>query len=146
MNEDSRLPRGAVPDAHGPTAGGFDSGEEASSIPEDAFYNPDDPIVAVEGAIPDDAIFSPDDPITRGDDGEEGVVTGMDGETDEETRSGGDLTWQIRRTSNILESLAHALRDQGMEALRIHPETEPMDAMLRSFVAGYLVGRTDIPD
>jgi hypothetical protein len=30
-----------------------------------------------------------------------------------------------------------------MEALQVHPETEPMDAMLRSYIAGYLVGRTD---
>ena len=33
-----------------------------------------------------------------------------------------------------------------MEALRVHPDTAPMDAMLRSYIAGYLVGRDDSQD
>jgi hypothetical protein len=95
--------------------------------------------------IPDEAIFSPDDPILRV--GEErGVVTGMGGEDrglDAPIGRMGDLAWEIRHAANIMSGLAEALKEQGMEALKVHSETEPMDAVLRSFIAGYLVGRTD---
>lgn len=119
------------------------AGDEHGAIPEEAFYSPDDPISRREGGVPEEAFFSPDDPIAgRG--REEGVVTGMAGRAEREMESGGDLTWQIRYISNVLESLAQALREQGIEALRIHPDSDPVDAMLRSFVAGYLVGKTDV--
>lgn len=114
-------------------------------IPEDAIFNPDDPIARPEGEIPEDAIFSPDEPIVRREPGASpGVVTGVGSAGVRRKPWEGDLAWQIRRTSHLLESLAHALREQGLEALRVHPETDPMDAMLRAFVAGYLVGRLDI--
>ncbi len=143
MTKDLRFSQDSAPVSSDP--GAVDGGPEVedAAIPEDAFYNPDDPIAHTEGVIPEDAIFSPDGPIARQDEGVEGIVTGMAGEAEEHAVVGGDLAWQIRRTSNILESLSHALREQGMEALRVHPETEPMDAMLRSFVAGFLVGRLE---
>ena len=117
--------------------------EEDGDLPPDALFHPDDPIATAEGDIPPDAFFSPDDPIVRTFEGE-GVVTGMAGASNEFLPTGRDMAWQIQRTANILESLADALRENGMEALRVHPDTDPMDGMLRSFVAGYLVGRLDI--
>lgn len=101
--------------------------------------------VSVEGVIPEEAMFSPDDPILK--EGEErGVVTGMGGEgipSDRPLDQIGDLAWEIRHAANIMNGLATALKEHGMEALKVHSDTEPMDAVLRSFIAGYLVGRTD---
>ncbi len=134
-----------VPPSHGPEGEDETSQAGAGEIPEDAIFNPDDPIVRAEGEIPEDAIFSPDEPIARREPGlSKGVAAGIRGGGGRRKPWEGDLAWQIRRTSHLLESLAHALREQGMEALRVHPETDAMDAMLRAFVAGYLVGRLDI--
>lgn len=118
------------------------SEEEGSSLPQDALYSPEDPIATPEGEIPDDAIFSPDDPLTRSEGGE-GVVTGMGGSTDGTARKGRGLEWELRYTADLLKNLERGLREQGMEALRVHPDVEPMDAMLRSFIAGFLVGRME---
>ncbi len=139
MSEESRYPE---PSGEGaPNHGGPDP-EGDSRIPEDAFFSPDDPIVLNEGEIPEDAIFSPDDPLTRSDDGE-GIVTGIGGITEKDTSEGRGLAWEIRHTADILDRLSRELHENGLAALRVHPETEPMDAMLRSFVAGYLVGQMD---
>ncbi len=119
-----------------------DDDEFGADIPEDAFYSPEDPITGAEGDIPEDAIYSPDDPITRAEP-MEGVVTTMSGLNVSRISGEGDLRWEIRHAANIIEALARNLKEHGMEALRIHPETEPVDAMLRSYIAGYLVGRTD---
>ncbi len=35
------------------------------------------------------------------------------------------------------------LRERGVEALRTHPEMEPLDGMLRGLVAGFLLGRQE---
>jgi hypothetical protein len=144
MSED---PRGsAEEDSQDPATDGQEAEETAAedgAIPEEAFYSPDDPISRREGGIPEEAFYSPDDPIAVRE-REEGEVTGMAGRAEREMGSGGDLTWQIRYISNVLEGLAQALRKQGVQALRIHPDSDPVDAMLRSFVAGYLVGKTDL--
>lgn len=116
--------------------------EKDTTIPEDAFYSPDDPIALSEGEIPEDAIFSPDDPLTRSEDGE-GVVTGIGGSALRPPQKGRGLAWELRYTADLLKRLERDLREHGMEALRIHPDTEPMDAMLRSFIAGFLVGRME---
>ncbi len=118
---------------------------EDSSIPEDAFFSPDDPIADSEGEIPEDAIFSPDDPLIQSEAGE-GVVTGMGGWAAGPPPDGRGIEWEIRRTADLLKSLERNLREHGMEALRVHPEVEPMDAMLRSFIAGYLVGSMEGED
>jgi hypothetical protein len=131
MREESSFPEGVET--------GDGSGK---AIPDEAFFSPDDPITQAEGAIPNDAIFSPDDPLIRSDD-HEGVVVGMGGGDDRDYRKGKGLAWEIRNTAAIMEALARELNEKGMEALRVHPDTVPMDAMLRSYVAGYLVGRLD---
>ena len=125
----------AVPDGTG-------AEEEDTTLPENAFYSPDDPIARSEGEIPADAIFSPDDPLTRSED-EEGEVTGIGGSSVRPPQTGRDLVWELRYTADLLKALQRDLREHGMEALRIHPDTEAMDAMLRSFIAGYLVGRME---
>jgi len=119
--------------------------EVHAAFPRDALYSPDDAIVRPEGEIPKDAIYSPDDPIAGGHEAE-GVVTGMGGEAQEEATSGRDRVRQIRHVAHVLENLARELQDQGMRALRVRPSSDPVDAMLRTFVAGYLVGRSDVQD
>ena len=118
-----------------------DAEDEGSAIPDDAFFSPDDPIATAEGDIPDDAIFSPDDPIFQ-DDPEEGVVTDMGGSTAQRLRATG-LAWEMRKAADTLEALSRDLKERGMEALKVYPDTEPMAAMLRSYIAGYLIGSAD---
>jgi hypothetical protein len=142
MADEPRIPEGDDAEAPDPEAPLEEDQEETSEIPDDAFYSPDDPIAQAEGEIPDDAIFSPDDPLTRTPDGE-GVVTGMNLEDKHKMGRGKGLAWEIRATASLLEQLGRELRDQGMAALKVHPEMAPMDAMIRGFVAGYLVGQTD---
>jgi hypothetical protein len=142
MNEDPRRPEALPSKSADALAPDFDPEGSDAEIPEDAFYSPDDPIAQREGAIPADAFFSPDDPIFRSGP-VEGVVTTMSGISVGEMRGKGDLRWEIRHAANIMDALARDLKERGMEALRVHPETEPMDAMLRSYIAGFLVGRTD---
>ena len=142
MSEDPRLPEASAADAvDDPTS------DEVlgADIPDDAFYSPDDPIARREGDIPDDAIYSPDDPITRAE-APEGVVTTMSGLDASQLGGEGELLWEIRRVTNILEALAREMKEHGVEALRVHPESDPMDAMLRSYDACYLVGRTDLEE
>lgn len=116
-----------------------------SSLLDEAMAALEAPAGSEEAGIPEDAIFSPDDPIVR--EGEErGVVTGMGGEDTtggEGSGQAGDLAWEIRHAANIMTGLARALQEQGMDALKVHKETDPIDAVLRSFIAGYLVGRTE---
>jgi len=109
-------------------------------FPEDAFFSPDDPIARPEGEIPDDALFSPDDPLKR-EPPEDGVVTHLSGRADRVPDKPRSLVWRVRLTADLLERLAKDLREQGLEALKVHPESERMDAIIRSFVAGYLVGQ-----
>ena len=142
MNEDPSPPEALDPEGGEPVAPELDMEDIEAVIPDDAFYSPDDPIARPEGAIPDEALYSPDDPIGRSEVGE-GVVTTMSGLSVGEMGGEGDLYWEIRHAANIMDALARDLKEHGMEALKIHPETEPMDAMLRSYIAGYLVGRTD---
>ena len=141
MNEDSRPPEALASDAAETPVSEGHQDEMGSAIPDDAFYSPDDPIARAEGDIPDDAIFSPDDPIYQ-EDPEEGVVTDMGGSTAQPLRATG-LSWEMRKTADTLEALARDLKERGMEALRVHSDTETMDAMLRSYIAGYLIGRAD---
>jgi len=149
MTEDPKSAEGSTedqapdaPDAAPPEDRGESNG---SSLLDEALAALDDPSSSDVDAIPEEAIFSPDDPILR--EGEErGVVTGMGGAHEgsaPEFEGMGDLAWEIRHAANIMTGLATALKEQGMEALKVHSETEPMDAVLRSFIAGYLVGRTD---
>lgn len=144
-SDEKELAPSVDPSFPGPEEEGRVPEAAAGEIPDDAIFDPDGPIVQPQGEIPDDAIFDPDEPIVRRDSSvQEGVVTGIGGGGARRERWEGDLAWQILRTSHLLESLAQALREHGMEALRIHPQTDPMDAMLRAFVAGYLVGRLDV--
>ncbi len=138
------------PEEHARVASRPPEGEEsedlgAAPIPPEAIFSPDDPIARAEGEIPEDAIYSPDDPILINE-VVDGVVTRMSGKEHGDSAAAGDLTWEIRHAANIMNALSRAMRERGMEALKLHPETEPMDAVLRSFVAGYLVGRTDLRD
>lgn len=142
MADEPSIPEGGDAEAQDPETPLAEDQENANDIPDDAFYSPDDPIAQAEGEIPEDAIFSPDDPLTRTPDGE-GVVTGMDLDDGRRAGRGKGLAWEIRATASLLERFGRELRDQGMEALKVHPEMAPMDAMIRAFVAGYLVGRTD---
>lgn len=118
---------------------------DPTSIPDPPDGSGTDPLAPTEGEIPEDAIFSPDDPILINE-VVEGVVTGMAGRSEIDTGAAGDLAWEIRHTANIMNALSKALKEQGMEALKLHPETEPMDAVLRSFVAGYLVGKAGLDE
>ena len=145
MSEDTRFPEEPTPEGSGVAMPDVEGEEEGADIPDDAFYSPDDPIARPEGDIPDDAIFSPDDPIAREDeDLGEGVVTGIGGTMGGEYGVSGNMAYELRHAANIMDALAKAIKEQGVEALRVHPETEPVDAMLRSFVAGFIVGRTDL--
>jgi hypothetical protein len=120
------------------------TGEEdpGGDIPAEAVFSPDDPIAKEEGEIPLDAIYFPDDPIIVNK-VVDGVVTGMAGDPHPGKTTEGDLTWQIQHAAHIMNALSKALKEQGLEALKVHPETEPIDAVLRSFVAGYLIGKSD---
>ena len=140
MTENSKAPEGVSPDAtDGPP--GAEVGDADTSVPIDAFFSPDDPIAEPEGVIPEEALFSPDDPLTRS--VQEGVVTSLGGKAVRSREKARSLIWEIRHTAELLEVLARELREQGLEALKVNPESEPMDAMIRSFVAGYLVGQLD---
>jgi hypothetical protein len=119
--------------------------EGHAAFHRDALYSPDDAIARPEGEIPKDAIYSPDDPIVR-EQKTGGVVMGMAGEEDEEPLSGEELIRQIHHMAHVLETLARDLQERGMEALRLRPDSDPADAMLRTFVGGYLVGRSDVQD
>jgi hypothetical protein len=147
MTEESRIPESSEAGAPEAVAPKGEVAEEGSQnpIPDDAFYSPDDPIVSAEGDIPDDAFYSPDDPVALEEDGE-GVVTGMNGADARSRGKGRGLGWDLMNTAALMERLGRDLREHGMEALRVYPETEPMDAMLRSFVAGFLVGRMEEED
>jgi len=133
------------PNAPGPIPGETEGQGTGSELLAEALAALEGSAASVEGVIPEEAIFSPDDPIVK--EGEErGVVTGMGGEgmpSDPSPEQIGDLAWEIRHAANIMNGLASALKEQGMDALKVHSETEPMDAVLRSFIAGYLVGRTE---
>jgi len=113
-----------------------------SAFPDEALISPDDPISPVEGDIPEDAIFPPDGPIARKEPSE-GIATGMSGADDPTLRVTSGVIWEIRHTADLLRNLERTLRERGVEALQIHPDVEPMDAMLRSFIAGFLVGRLE---
>jgi hypothetical protein len=151
MTEDPTSPGGPredqAPDASETPPSTEDDEGTASSLLEEALaaLEKASDSDSEDEAIPEEAIFSPDEPIVR--EGEEpGVVTGMGGvdARDAAAQGGeGDLAWEIRHAAHIMTGLAKALQDQGMDALKVDPETEPMDAVLRSFIAGYLVGRTD---
>lgn len=144
MTEDPNLPDNQTPaGAADAEPGNSQTPEEtASTIPDEALYSPDDPISPMEGEIPEDAIFPPDGPIAR-EESEEGIVTGMSGVDDPALRVSSGVLWEIRHTADLLRNLERTLREKGVEALHIHPDVEPMDAMLRSFIAGFLVGRLE---
>ena len=142
MNEDTNAPEEPILEEPGIVGSDSDAEEGDVQIPDDAFFSPDDPIVRAEGDIPDDAIFSPDGPITQEEMGE-GVVTGIGGSEDREARMVGSLAYELHQAASIMETLARALKEQGVDALRVTPETQPVEAVLKSFLAGYFVGRTD---
>jgi hypothetical protein len=152
MTEDPTSPEGSPveqpPDVSKTPTSAEAEGSTDSTLLEEALAALEKASDSEEGGIPQEAIFSPDEPIVR--EGEErGVVTGMSGVDvrDEAAQGGGgDLAWEIQHAAHIMTGLAKALQDQGMDALKVDPETEPMDAVLRSFIAGYLVGRTDSPE
>ncbi len=136
---------GQAPDAPDTTPAEETAQGTGSELLDEALAALEGSAVSVEGVIPEEAMFSPDDPILKV--GEErGVVTGMGGEdrpSDPSLERVGDLAWEIRHAANIMKGLATSLKEHGMDALKVHSDTEPMDAVLRSFIAGYLVGRTD---
>lgn len=122
---------------------GTEAAEPGGGIPAEAVYSPDDPIAKEEGEIPLDAIYFPDDPILVNK-AVDGVVTGMAGNSRPDAGGEGDLSWQIQHAARIMNALSKALKEQGLEALKVDPDIEPIDAVLRSFVAGYLIGKTDL--
>jgi len=139
MPEDPKTQEGA----HLENANKEDAGEEGhSSFPPHAFYSPDDPIVEPEGEIPREALFSPDEPLRR-EEAEEGVVTRLNGNLTRSPDLHRSLAWKLRHTADLMESLSRELREQGLNALKVHPDSGPVDAMLRSFVAGYLAGQME---
>lgn len=141
MTEDSKTPFD-VPHEGRDEEGRAGLEEFRSLFPEDAVYSPDDPIARPEGEIPEDALFSPDQPLKR-DPGEEGVVTRLSGNSDGITDEPGSRAWRVRLTADLLERLARDLRERGLEALTVPPGSGRMDTMIRSFVAGYLIGREE---
>jgi len=141
MTEDPKITGGEA--THGHNAAHADGAEEArGSIPKSAFYSPDDPIARPEGEIPRDALFSPDDPLKRGEP-EDGVVTGLNGNLTWSPDFPPSLVWKLRHAADLMERLARELREQGLGALKVNPESSPVDALLRSFVGGYLVGKME---
>ena len=116
--------------------------EEKQSVPSNAFYSPDDPIAQPEGEIPSEALFSPDEPLRR-EKTEEGVVTRLNGNLTRSPDIPPSLVWKIRHTADLMETLSRELRERGLEALEVHPDSGPVDVLIRSFVAGYLVGQME---
>ena len=144
MTRDPKNPPKAIPD--GPVARGAESAEEGrDAIPPQAFYSPDDPIARPEGEIPSEAMFSPDEPLRREED-EEGVVTRLNGNFTHPPEIAPSLVWKLRHTADLMENLAQELREQGLGALKVNPDSGPVDTMIRSFLAGYLVGQMEEGD
>lgn len=143
--------------------------EDGSRVPEDAFIDPDEPIVRDDSPIADDAFIDPDEPIVRtrppakpedfeevvrgassegGDDDfdpDEVVVTGIgdDPHLDElkAVRQYGD-----RFVSELVEKvgfLADQLRSRGEAGLRTDPDMSRFEASLRAYCTGYLAGRRE---
>jgi hypothetical protein len=139
MTED---PKAKADDAH-EGADAEDPGEgEEQSLPAHAFYSPDDPIARPEGEIPREALFSPDDPLRR-EETEEGVVTRLNGNLSRPPDVPPSLAWKLRNTADLMENFSRELRERGLEALKVSPDSGPVDVLIRSFVAGYLVGQME---
>lgn len=139
---DSELPEPL--DAAEESAGGPEGSEEGSKdpIPREALFSPDEPIARPEGYIPGHALFSPDDPV-RQDDSGEGIVTNLGGREIKNAAEARSLLWEVRVAADLMETLARDLREEGLGALKLNPGAEPLDVMIRSFVAGYLIGKLD---
>lgn len=125
---------------------GVDTDEPAegrpNSFPPHAFFFPDDPIAKPEGEIPREALFSPDEPLRREEE-VEGAVTRLNGNLTRSPDVPPSLAGKLRHTADLMESFSRELREQGLEALKVRPDSGPIDVMIRSFVAGYLVGQIE---
>jgi hypothetical protein len=109
-----------------------------STIPDDAFISPDEPIVRRETeAVPDDAFISPDDPFERSDEPMIGTVVGMDGSA-AHSSSLASIHLDPEQVSQILEDTARRVRDEGVRAgLRANPDAPHFEVMLKAYLAGY---------
>lgn len=85
---------------------------------------------------------SEEDPFAR-EEGLPGIATGIGGSSESVRVEAGDLAWEIRRAANTLSSLSRELEEGGLEALRIKSRTDPLESLIRTLLAGYLIGRTD---
>ncbi len=121
-------------------------GGEDAGVPADAFISPDEPIRRSDEW--DEALISPDDPIVRREpprapaDGDDVEVTGIGaGERvyPDEVLSANPI--DVERLAGRLETLARDLREKGAAALRVPPDADGTDAVLRAFLSGYLEGR-----
>lgn len=147
MSYDAKPPDPPAGEADDQAASEVDEDEMNGSLPEGVFIMPDEPIRHEARGVPEDAFISPDEPMVRSD--PQGVVTGIAGMSKKKKVSAtklaaGGRDWNIRHAADILDHLSNDLRERGIEALRTHPEMEPMDGMLRGLVAGFLLGRQEI--
>ena len=147
MSNEATPPDPPADEADVQAATEVDEDEENGALPDGALIMPDEPIRHSARGVPEAAFISPDEPMVRSE--AKGVVTGIAGMSEKKKVSARNLAagsrdWNIRHAADILDQLSTDLREQGVEALRTHPEMEPMDSMLRGLVAGFLLGRQEI--
>ena len=146
--------------------------DDGGQVPEEAFIDPDEPIVRAGTRISDDAFFDPDDPIVRKapprkpEDFEEvvGSVPGEEGEdeVDEVVVTGigndphlgdpevaalekyGDP--HVVRLVEMVGTLADNLRDRGEAGLKTTSGMARFEATLRAYCVGYLAGKREADD
>lgn len=150
MNDETIYPEGPVEETDTPVTSAEEDAEAEGSVPDDAFIMPDQPIRHSARGVPDEAFISPDEPIIRSEpDPDKVEVTGIGGRSKKKPvaarkLAAGSREWNIRHAADLLDHLAVELREHGLDALHVHPDIEPLDAMLRGLIAGFLVGRGEM--
>lgn len=103
-------------------------------IPEDAFISPDEPLVHDPFR---DALIAPEEPLKPREE-EGGVVVGMDGSTEHELATSGEVVLDTDQVAAVLEAVSTNLRAEGINGLRIEPGISPFEKNLRKYLAEYL--------
>ncbi len=86
--------------------------------------------------IPEEAFISPDEPIERADD-DGGVVVGMDGSSEHESVPFSGVHLEPEQMAAVLEDVAAALKEHGINGLRPTPGTPHFESVLKAYIAGY---------